>query len=229
MLNGKSALPAPVYKTGTPFAEKVSARHEAFARAVATGESHTAAYAKIYRVKARCAQIAGSRLACKPKVIERIRQLNAAAAERAEISIAARMAWLDSIVRANPAELTRVVACPCPACWDSKAIKRYPKQSTPDQSAPRSDCLRGPHHRIELVPTSELSGSARALYRGARQRSDGSIEVLLEDRQAASDQLNRMQSVYVSKSINLNVSVQPLRDLSADEAMALLESFSERR
>lgn len=81
---------------------------------------------------------------------------------------------------------------------------------------------------MEITPTDELSEAGRALFKGVRQRSDGSIHVLLEDRQAASDQLNKMQSVYVTRSVSLNANVTvPVPDsISPADALAFLKTLA---
>jgi phage terminase small subunit len=75
--------------------------------------------------------------------------------------------------------------------------------------------------RTIITPTDQLSASARALFKGVRQKANGEIEVMMHDQLAASDQLNKLQSAYVSQSINLNanVSVSQPSDLATPEAL----------
>jgi phage terminase small subunit len=70
--------------------------------------------------------------------------------------------------------------------------------------------------RVVLTPSDEWSPAARLLFKSARQKSDGSIEVEMESRQAASEQLARLSgwNVERSESRNLNLS------LTADLALA---------
>jgi Terminase small subunit len=153
-----------------------------------------------------------------PKVLERTRELQAAAAETAVISVRARMVHLQQIVEASPDEVCRVVDCICPLCWTDHALAVATQAyldalgtvsplPAPDTSAPRPDCVGGPHQRVEITPTEHLSPSGRALFKGARQKANGEIEVFLHDQLAASDQLNRMQAAYVSRSENLTAHV----------------------
>jgi hypothetical protein len=163
-----------------------------------------------------------------PKIAARIRELRKAAAERANVSIAERMALLDAIVHADPSEVARLVSAPCPSCWPTeKAQATLKTLPLPDVTAPNPACpaCRGKHLRMEITPTDQLSAAGRAIFKGVRQRSDGSIHVLLEDRQAASDQLNKMQSVYITKSITAHVNVPALKDMTRDEALDFLESL----
>jgi hypothetical protein len=215
-----------------------NSRHELFAQHVAAGHSladsyRAAGYSDTSDIAVRAHS---SRLASTHAVQARIRALREAAAERAEISIAARMAWLNDVVHADAAELSRVVACPCRFCWDdaayASAVQRYMASvetaaplPPPDPTAPRADCYAGPHQRVELVPTAELSGPARAAYRGARQKADGSIEVLFEDRAQCVDLLNKMQGVYVTRTESKSLNISATVDATDTTPAALLSAF----
>jgi hypothetical protein len=85
--------------------------------------------------------------------------------------------------------------------------------------------------RVTVTPTDQLSPAARRLLKGVRQKASGEITVLLHDQLAASDQLNKMQGVYVDRSVTLNVSatVPELRDMSREEQLDLLESIKPTR
>jgi hypothetical protein len=81
----------------------------------------------------------------------------------------------------------------------------------------------------ECTDTEKLSAPARALVKAIRRRSDGSVEVVFHNRLDASDQLNRMQGVYVDRSVslNLNADIKPLpKGMSIEEALAIMESVS---
>ncbi len=225
----KSTHQAPPVAARTPVTIDAAAlsntRHELFAQHVAAGHSLADAcrHAGYSESSRHVVSAHAGRLASLPAVRARIAALREAAAELATISIASRMAWLDSVVSADMYEVERVVACPCPHCWPddatlAAATQRYldalgtpAPLPPPDTTAPRVDCPSGPHRRIETTPTAELSGAARAAYRGARYRADGSIEVLTEDRAQCVDILNKMQGVYVtkveSKSLHLHGTV----------------------
>jgi hypothetical protein len=218
-----------------------NSRHELFAQHVAAGHSLADSYrnAGYSDVLPAAVWAHASRLAASHAVQARIRALREAGAERAVISISSRMQWLNDVVHADPSELSRVVACPCSACWDDMAlavaVQRYVASTgtpaplpPPDTTAPRADCPKGPHQRVEIVPTAELSGPARAAFRGARMKSDGSIEVLMEDRAQCVDLLNKMQGVYVSRTLNANVSVTvPVPDnITPADALAFLKTLA---
>jgi hypothetical protein len=157
----------------------------------------------------------------RPEVAERIRQLQAAAAEGATISVRARMAWLEDIRTADPSEIIRIVAEPCSSCWPDAA-----------QDAPRADCAacRGEGiTRVKVTPTELLSSSARKLIRSVRQKASGEIEVRLHDQLEAADQLNRLQGAYVERSVSLNINadLKPLkRGMSVEEALQIMESIA---
>ena len=180
-----------------------SIREAAFAEAVAAGSSYADAYRASHDVGAdmlpsslwKCA----SRLATRPAVVSRIRELRTAAAERATISVAERMAWLDAIVHANPDELRRVVIGACPVCWTdatyATAVQAYldalatPEPlPPPDTEGPNDVCLECKGDGITrtiITPTAQLSSNARALYKGARMKANGEIEILMHDQLAA--------------------------------------------
>ena len=218
-----------------------NSRHELFAQHVASGKSLTESYTAAGYAGSQSAVHANAcRLAATHAVQARIRSLREDCAERAEISIASRMAWLDSVVHADAAELSRVVACPCRFCWDdaayATAVQRYMASMEtaaplppPDTTAPRIDCPMGPHQRVELVPTAELSGPARAAFRGARMKADGSIEVLMEDRQSAVDLLNRMQNIYLQRSESRSLNISATVDAADVTPAALLEAYNRSR
>lgn len=79
--------------------------------------------------------------------------------------------------------------------------------------------------RIIITDTHRLSPSARALLKGIRQKANGEIEVLLHDKLAAADMLNRMQGAYIDRSVNVNINahVEPLRDMTPAEIAELIQ------
>jgi hypothetical protein len=80
--------------------------------------------------------------------------------------------------------------------------------------------------RVHITPTDQLSPAARRLFKAARQKADGSIEIELESRQAASEQLAKLAGWNVERSITAHVTVPPLKDISRDDALAFLESIA---
>ncbi|HEY2417980.1 MAG TPA: hypothetical protein VGH84_08670 [Steroidobacteraceae bacterium] len=215
-----------------------NARHEAFAQHIAAGHSLAESYSAAGYVGTPQALAANaSRLAAMHHVRARIRQLTDAAAERAEISIASRMAWLETVRHADYSEFERVVACPCRLCWDDAAYATAVQQHldapdtvpAPDIEAPRPDCPGGPHVRIDTTPTALLSGAARAAYRGARYRPDGTIEVLKEERSQCIDLLNKMQGVYVTRVESRSLNISATVDAADCEPAALLAAYNRSR
>jgi hypothetical protein len=227
-------------------APALTRRQENYAHCVAAGMS----YAEAFRQAGCVASTAGSRSAQiaelnrTPKVRERITQLRTAATEQTTSTIAERMAWLRLIVMANPEELTRTVRHACDLCWpDTEIARAYAahfaptpfdpdaiRPALPDTAKPRLEC---PHCRgvgitqVVITPTDELSPSARALYKGAKQNEKGVIEIQTHDQMAASEMLNKLQSAYVTRSLNLNanVAVHAARDASPDDALKLFDAF----
>jgi hypothetical protein len=81
--------------------------------------------------------------------------------------------------------------------------------------------------RVHVAPSDDWSANSRALVKSIRQRANGEIEVRFHDKLLASDQLNRMQGVYVEKTLNVNASMQipPLTSMSREDIHALLDSI----
>ncbi len=224
-------------------------RQEAYARNVAEGMS----YAQAFRTAGLNASTALSQ-SCQiqemnrlPWVRARIAELRVVATEQAAQPIAERMAWLRLIVTADPNELTRTVRDPCDLCWtDADIATAYaahfaptpfdadePRPGLPDTKVPRIGCkhCRGKGHaHVIITPSDELSPAARALFKGAKQNEKGVIEIQMHDQLAAADMLNKLQSAYVTRSLNLNanVNVPAARDASPTDALKLFEAFDGR-
>lgn len=229
-----------------PVLRALTRRQESYARALSTGMS----YAEAFRSAGLLASTVGSMsqqigsLNRNPAVRARVAELKAKFDDQLINSQIERMTMLRNIVVADPEELSKIVTDPCGNCWtDDTIAKAYAahfsaveefddRPPLPDQGKPRRDC---PHcggaglSRVVLTPTDELSPEARALFRGAKQNDKGVIEILTHDKMVAADMLNRMQGVYINKSLNLNanVNVQAARDVAPEDAARLFEAFGE--
>jgi hypothetical protein len=211
-------------------------KQESFAQAFTAHGNATRAYRESFDCAAmkpahirQCAY----ELVHDPAVAARIRQLYAQAAKGTTISTRARMVRLQEITEADPAELARVVTEPCCDCWadDLVLAAAIDRGLIFDTSAPRDDCpgcYGNGVQRVIVTPTDQLSPSARRLLKAVRQKSDGSIEVVMHDQLAASDQLNRMAGVYVDKSVsvNANVNIPVPETVTAADALAFLKSLT---
>jgi phage terminase small subunit len=95
----------------------------------------------------------------------------------------------------------------------------------PHEECPR--CGGEGHQVVRITPTEALSPSARRLFKSVRQKASGEIEVRLHDQLEALDMLNRMQNVYIERSVNLtaHVAVPPPKDWTREEQLAFLESL----
>jgi NAD(P)-dependent dehydrogenase (short-subunit alcohol dehydrogenase family) len=85
--------------------------------------------------------------------------------------------------------------------------------------APSDDCHACHGHgvsRVRITPTDQLSGPARKLFKSARQKADGSIEVELESRAAASEQLARLAGWNIERSESRSVNLNLTADLASD-------------
>ncbi len=220
-------------------------RQEAYARNVAVGMS----YAEAFR---QAGLNASSNLSMGNQIQElnrtahvraRIAELRSNATERAASTVAERMAWLRLIVTADPNELTRTSIEPCDICWTDKDIAAayaahfaadHPfgeRPSLPNTKLPRHDCKHckgAGFTRVVITPTDQLSPEGRALYKGAKQNAKGEIEIQMHDQLAAAEMLNKLQSAYVTRSLNLNanVAVQAARDAAPEDALKLFEAFT---
>jgi hypothetical protein len=232
---GPPALPAP---------RPITRRQEAYARCVAAGMS----YAEAFRQAGCVASTAGSMssqiqgLNRDGRVRARIAELKPQIDAETVSTIAERMAWLRLIVQANPEELTRVVSDPCDLCWPEVEVARAygahfmpcefneERPALPDIKRPRHNCERcrgSGYARVVLTPTDELSPSARALFKGASQNDKGVIEIETHDQMAAAEMLNKLQSAYVTRSLNINanMAIQAARDANPADALRLFDSF----
>lgn len=216
MLQLEFDSPGRTHTTLVP--SKLSDKHERFCQELMrNGGNLSDAYRAIYP-NAGSQQAVWShatRLRGRSDVTERIAELTAAAAERALIKPTELLQELIEMVRADPAELSRVVVEPCPACWTHEAVASALDAAAagadmPDVEAPRADCKpckgRG-SPRVVITPTHELRGSARRLFQSARQRADGSIEINVIDQGAMRKELHALLGMHVSRSVNTNLNV----------------------
>jgi hypothetical protein len=209
--------------------------HEVFAQRLAAGYSFTAAYRDAgYQGTRDAVKSNSSRLAADPDVQNRIRELCRAAAASATFDVQARMHALLDIAESDASEICRIVVDPCPACWTAEAIAAAMDAAAagapmPDTEAPRADCRRGPHHRVELTPTEQLSGRARRLFKSVKQKPSGEIEVVLHDQLAASAQLAELAGWKVDRSLNLNANTElpSLHPATPESVLAVFHSLRE--
>jgi len=220
---------------------KLQPSHEAFVQALlAMGGNLSDAYRSVYpNAGSREAVWAhASRLRARQDVQDRLRELQALAAERALVRPTELLQQLYEIaVVADPAEISRVVSEPCAACWPDEQLALAADRAAqgqgdwPDAEAPRAGCAscrgRGVQ-RVVITPTHELRGPARRLYQGARQKADGSIEVDRIDQAAMRVELHTLLGMRVSKSenVNLNATVPVPRNVSAAD---VLDAFHKSR
>ena len=240
-----SALPNTTAAPATlPPIPTLTRRQENYARCVAAGMS----YAEAFRQAGLVASSQGSMsrqigdLNRLPNVRARIAELRTASDREVVSTIAERMAWLRLIVQADPNELSRVVHEPCGNCWTDETIAAAysahfapcefleDRPPLPDPTKPRDACPHcggHGHARVVLTPTDELSPAGRALFKGAKQNDKGAIEIQMHDQLAAADMLNKLQSAYVTRSLNLNanVAVHAARDASPEDALKLFDAF----
>lgn len=153
--------------------------------------------------------------------------------------------WAD-IANADPNEIVSVVSENCRHChgeghayqWVdeaeyalsvAEALKRkggvpptcdggygYNRARLPAADCPV--CFGEGYQRVKLHDTSRLSGRARKLYKGAKQKADGSIEVLMHDQQQARESLAKIFGAFKD-----GIDVTPVRDTPAIDRKATPE------
>lgn len=167
-----------------------------------------------------------SKLAADPEVAARIRVLQDAAAAAVALPTAAeRIAEMREVERANPDEIIgiRWVNCrycrgeghkfqwrddmeygvACDASLAAGAKAKWPTceggfgyNGTLEPVADCPVCWGVGEQRPFVADTSKLSRGAARLYRGAKIKADGSVEILLADKSKYTDMLNRIQGIY---------------------------------
>lgn len=184
-----------------------------------------------------------SRLAGHPEVAARIRELQDMAAAAVCLPTAAqRIAEMREVEQANPDEIIGIRWVNCRHCrgeghgfqwrddveyaeaWQSATSRQQPP---PDFGGgvgfngtlePVADCPRCwgvGEQRPYVADTSKLSRGAARLYRGAKIKADGSVEILLADKSKYTDMLNRIQGIYKDSTAG-----QPAQANTATQAAA---------
>lgn len=222
-------------------ASPLSDKHERFVQALMrNGGNAYYAYREVYpnAGSLQAVMANASRLRARQDVAERIEVLTRLAAERAVIDRKTLLQQLYALTQADPASLSSVVTEPCRDCWDdpTAAAAALDRGELPNIEAPRSDCptCRGRGvQRVRIADTHTLSGPARLLYQGARQKSDGSIEIDRVDQLAARRELHELLGMKVSRSesknLNVNIAASAPADLSAEDILAAYHRLSHDR
>lgn len=188
-----------------------------------------------------------SKLASHPDVAARIRELqDLAAAQSAIPSLVTRIQELREIETANPNDIIAIKWGNCRRCrgeghahqWKDEqeyalacdTAMRLKQKTLPDCAGgfgfnpyqePVGDCpgCFGVGERVVyLGDTSKLTGPARRLYKGAKIKGNGDIEILLHDQMQARDMLNRIMGAYKDGANNLPQPAQPSAAQAAQAA-----------
>lgn len=186
-----------------------------------------------------------SKLAALPDVAARIRELQDVAAARTAIPTAAqRIQEMREVEQANPDEIIGIRWVNCRHCrgvdhsfqWRDdveyaaacdEAMRPGGNLKLPSMDGgfgyvgtmePIPDCPRCwgvGEQRPFVADTSKLSRGAARLYRGAKIKADGSVEILLADKSKYTDMLNRIQGIYKDNTL-----MQPPQANTATQAAA---------
>jgi hypothetical protein len=220
---------------GSPLPKR---RQELFCQRIAAGSSLSDAYRDAgYEAVARNVAAANaSRLAALPHVQARVRELTRIAAASASFDIKEHMQALQDIATGDPGELVRAEVEPCPHCWPDEvyvmALEAYMASLSggpsplpaPDTSAPRPDCRVGPHVRVIITPTHELSRRASRMLKSIRQKANGEVVIELHDQLQARAQLAELAGWKVNLNANLNANV-PAASLPPATPQSVLDAF----
>lgn len=183
------------------------------------------------------------KLSSQPDIAARIRELqDAAAASVALPSAAQRIAELREVEIANPDEIIGIRWVNCRHCrgeghafqWrdDMEYAQACDVARAASTSFPSCDggigyngtmepvadcpvCWGVGEQRPFVADTSKLSRGAARLYRGAKIKADGSVEIILADKTKYSDMLNRIQGIYKDNSAAMPVPVTTAAQVAA--------------
>lgn len=97
----------------------------------------------------------------------------------------------DDDARREASKTGRIKATPLPS--DDGGFG-YETRRDPHPMCPQ--CMGAGHLRVLVPDVTTLSHKAAKLYKGVKQKGDGSIEILMHDQLAARDQLHRLLGAY---------------------------------
>jgi phage terminase small subunit len=195
-----------------------------------------------------------SRTAADPEVAARIQELRDIAAASVSLPVAAqRIAEMREIEQADPNEIIGIRWVNCRYCrgdghkyqWrdDMEYAAACDAALTPGGRGrlpacdggfgfngtlePVSDCpvcWGVGEQRPFVADTNKLSRGAARLYRGAKIKADGSVEILLADKTKYTDMLNRIQGIYKDPSLS-----KPVEPANSAANMAAAKTPDDRR
>lgn len=207
---------------------------QAYVRTLNQAAAYREAYNVGPDTAARTVMTEAHRVATHPGVAARIRELQDRAAGLAAVpSLAERIKELRAIESADANEVIGVRWINCRYCrgedhgfqWKdegeyARACDDRLRLKQPIPAPPSDGCLGynptlppvdhcpscfGVGERVPWVAdTSKLKGGAKLLYKGAKIKGNGDIEILLHDQMAAREMLNKIQGAYVAGNAAAN-------------------------
>jgi hypothetical protein len=205
--------------------------------------------------KRRSMQMQAYRMRSLPHVRNRIVELrNSMAAAGPVATKAALLRDLEESAAVDVREIFILTKHHCPACyasaayvaWWANALADAAEHGEPVPAAPMApgtfDSTRKPWSECagcagagrpvtHYTSFDELSPAARRLLRGIEMNSDGGIKrVLITDPNELSERLHRTVPGFyaptTSVSLNLHAEAKPLKGLSVEEALAIMDSVA---
>lgn len=205
--------------------ELTPVQHAFAAEYIANGGNATAAYRTAFRTNHAAVRVDACRLLRAPAVAAYVRALKAAAAERTVVSLQQQLVDLDAMATVDVSELWRLEYRPCPACLKLYDADLLAGRALPDMSQglpPHALCRDvHAHQHVVMIPMDQWPPAARKLYNGLEMQKDGTLRPTFRDRNSIQDQVNRLLSGYVTRSVNLNATIPTAATLSPFAAARL--------
>lgn len=246
-----TALPVLKSKAGRPPVTeltRLTERQELFAQQLAEGHTYAQAFEraglKCNSSQSRNRQIQD--LIRLPHVQRRVSELRAVALPPEDVleGIRKRREWLQLIASADPAKLMHIRYDPCDVCWLPEAVAAAfavyftadpfgADPTLPDHKRPNAECpsCKGEGiKRVSVTATEDWGPAERALFKGAKQNEKGVIEIMMHDQMAVADMINRLDALYVAKSLNINanVNVASAKDVDPADGLKLFDVFEHK-
>jgi Terminase small subunit len=151
-----------------------------------------------------------------PKVRERIRALQAAAAADTVVTVRQQLVDLAEMTAVDVSDLWWLEYRPCAACnrlYDADLAEHRPLPDMTQGLPPHPSCADVRAHQcVQMLPIDQWPAAARRLYDGVEMQRDGTMRPVFRDRSQLQDMLNKILGAYVSRSENITAHVSVNRN-----------------